>query len=163
MPLEQMGPQLMAELNGLKPQIEACLRVTPASASGDGTDPAALIRDFKTSALMRNQPPLSGEEQALLHKLEVAAASAVSHTATPRSLLLDVETGDGEVRILDVPPGSEGSAFLSCARQALSGRTVRVPGAKAGSRLSLALPLRSGSEPSGSEWALEPDAPQEGP
>ncbi|APR82562.1 Hypothetical protein A7982_07911 [Minicystis rosea] len=90
--------------------------------------------------------PVSGEEEALLRDLE-AAAIAVGGRAVPRTIVLDVETGDDEVRIVGVPSGSNGSAddpLLLCAQQELGGRVIPIAGAKAGSRIPIAVPLRSG-------------------
>jgi len=123
---ESMGAELTAELKDAKPHIKQCMRATP------GGDSRAAIRALRT-------PESSPEELAFLRELETASVAA-SH-ATPRTILLDVETGDGEVRIADVSPANDGAVFVTCARQELRGRVVPVPGAKAGTRTSVALPF----------------------
>jgi hypothetical protein len=139
-PLESLGAQLTAELSAVRPRLEACTRAAGADDSTTPAEAAAAIREVQQSALRANEPSLSVAQEALLRDLG-ASAIAASHEATPRSLRLDVETGDGEVRIVGVPALDDGSAFHRCAEQELRGKTVASPGATAGRRISVVLPL----------------------
>ncbi len=141
MPLESLAAQLAAELAAVKPEVEACMRAT-----GDGPDvgagAAAAIHAVQESALRSSseEAALSPEQEALLRNLESQAVAA-GHAAAPRSLRLDIETGDGEARIAGVSPPHDDSAFFRCAERELRGRTVSSPGARAGSRVSVVLPF----------------------
>jgi hypothetical protein len=67
-------------------------------------------------------------------------------------IILDIETLDGEARVLDAKTdGSASDAFVACARDALRGHAVTVRAARAGGRLRLALPVGSRTDPSADE------------
>jgi len=128
-PLRALGASLAAELSTLRPQLKACAREAGALDSHTPAATAAAIREARDPALRAGEPSLS------------AAPIATSRGAMPRSLLLDVETGDGQAWIVGVPAADEGSAFYRCVEKALTGRTVASPGARAGRRISMMLPL----------------------
>jgi hypothetical protein len=138
--LESLGTRLAAELGDLKPWLEACTRTAAADHANPPAQAVAAIQMVQETALASAEPALSGAQKALLHDLDTVA-TAGSRDATPRSLRLDVETGDGEVRIVGVPAPDDGSAFYRCAEHELKGRTVASPGAIAGRRVSVMLPL----------------------
>jgi hypothetical protein len=130
-----MAVLLAGELGDRRPQIDACVR-SRRPAGGGGDETAALFRTLERSGLSRT-------DQALLRRVQAAARA--STPAAPRTILLEVETGDREVRIVDVPSVGDGSVFLACARQELSGRRLPLPAGPAGAagqRLSVALPVR---------------------
>ena len=137
-PLEPLGAQLTAELSALRPQLEACTRA--AGADENAPAAAAALGAVQESALRIEEPSLSPAQKALLADLG-AAAHAASREAMPRSLRLDVEIGNGEVRIVGVADPGDGSAFYRCAEKELTGRTVASPGTRAGRRISVVLPL----------------------
>jgi len=84
---------------------------------------------------------LGAQLTAELHTLRPQLEACTGRDAMPRSVRLDVETGDGAARIVGVPAPDEGSAFHRCAEQTLKGRTVASPGAKAGGRISVVVPV----------------------
>jgi hypothetical protein len=142
MPLELVATQLQAEVDAARPQMERCLRGTPAGRAGGGDDSRAIARVIEKARLLHGKP-FAGEEEALLRDLE-AAATAAGNRAGPRTIVLDVETGEGEVRIIGVPPASNGSLddpLLICAERELGGKVIPVAGVEAGSRVPVAVPL----------------------
>jgi hypothetical protein len=84
---------------------------------------------------------LGAQLTAELRTLRPQLEACDGRDAMPRSLRLDVETRDGEARIVGVPAPDKGSGFYRCAEQTLSGRTVASPGAKAGRRIEVVVPL----------------------
>ena len=61
------------------------------------------------------------------------------------TLMLEIETSAGQARILDAPVEVRGTAsdgLLSCAQNALRGRTLAVPEASAGGRYRMRFPVR---------------------
>jgi hypothetical protein len=153
-----MGIQLMAELDRLRPQLDDCLRGVPSSSvngSGTAADPAAVLQALETAGLLHHRGPLDAEQEALLLDFE-AAAIAMKPAPTQRTLVLEIEPLDREVRIIGVASGSNGSgddAHVTCAQQELSGKVLPVPAARVGRRTTLAFPLRSMEE--GSSPAME--------
>jgi len=135
--LEPVAAQLAAELSSVRPQLEACTRVGAGDSNAAAT--AAAARAVQNTALQADDPSLSAEQKALLRDLG-AAAVAGGREAMPKSLRLEVETGDDEVRIVTVLAPDDGS-FYRCADRTLKGRTVASPGATAGRRTSVILPL----------------------
>jgi hypothetical protein len=62
----------------------------------------------------------------------------------PPSLLLLLETLDGEIRIVDAPVESRGGAdevFFACAQKVLRGQTITAPSARRGDRIRFMFPL----------------------
>jgi hypothetical protein len=163
--LEAMGTQVMSELERLKPEIETCLRGMPTSAIGTAGDPAAVIRALEQAGLLHGKGALDPEQEALLLDFE-AAATARKHAPMQRSLVLEIEPRDGEVRIIGILPGSNAAPddpYVSCAQQGLTGKVLAIPAAKAGKRTSLTFPIRSPRDDASGrvESAPEPALPED--
>jgi hypothetical protein len=160
--LEAMGSQLMTELERLRPEIETCLRGVPTSAIGTASDPAAVIRALEEAGLLHGKGALDPEQEALLLDFEAAATSR-KPTPAQRTLVLEIEPRDGEVRIIGILPGTNASPedpYVTCAQQGLTGKVLPIPAAKAGRRTSLTFPLRSPSgESSAALDSLSESAP----
>ena len=150
-----------AQGSGARPRLPAPAAPTPplpsaaaatAAAAGSAENPAAPSPTTRRHRRGHRAPgelaavPLRALAAQLTADLrtvrpQLAACLATGGDAMPRSLRLDVETGDGEARIVGVPALTDDSAFYHCAEQTLRGRTVASPGAKAGRRTSLVVPL----------------------
>lgn len=100
--------------------------------------------------LIELQPRLSAcfdEDTQARHAREaysVVRDAAPSNDAGSTVLVLQIETGAGEARIVDAPLESRGGAsdgLVACAQRALRGQRFAVPQAKAGQRFRLLHPL----------------------
>jgi hypothetical protein len=68
----------------------------------------------------------------------------VSQTELPTIMMLEVETYDSQVKIVDAAlamPGSASDAFVACARQVLRGQIIAVPAAPTGEHLQIPVDL----------------------
>jgi len=133
---------------GAAPTLPAAGAVARAAAgSAEDTAVPPINRRHRRGHGARAAPEalalraLGAQLTAELHTLRPRLEACAGRDAMPRSVRLDVETGDGEARIVGAPAPGEGSEFHRCAEQTLRGRTVPSPGVKAGRRTSMVVPL----------------------
>src|SRR5262249_28730504 len=92
---EPVGIELAAALNEARPRIERCLRqmraLRPDASAGAAV---ALIRALESAGLSR-------EQRERMRALQ-ASIAAIPRT-TPRTITVNVETSEGEARIVDIP------------------------------------------------------------
>jgi hypothetical protein len=162
-----MGTQLMSELERFRPEIETCVRGIPSSTIGTAADPTAVIRVLEQAGLLHGKGPLDPEQEALLLDFE-AAATARKPAPMQRTLVLEIEPRDGEVRIIGILPGSNASPddpYVTCTQQGLTSKVLAIPAAKTGKRTSLTFPLRSPRDEASAsvESAPEPAPPEDSP
>jgi hypothetical protein len=114
--------------------------VTPVTRASD----LGLLGEPVARALSELQPRLAtcfdAEPQDERNDRDTGADAAAV-------LMLHLESGEGEVRIVDAAVesrGAVGDGVVACAQQLLRERTVAVPGATSGSRHRLAFTLDHG-------------------
>jgi hypothetical protein len=76
--------------------------------------------------------------------VRTAADAAEGAVMGPTVLVLQLETRDGEVRVVDAPVATRGETddgVVACAQRVLRGRTFPAPGARAGARHRVLHPL----------------------
>jgi hypothetical protein len=143
---ELIGTGLAAALQGVKPRLERCLPSTNAPVASR-TTATTLIRALETSAPAQEQGSFTEEEVALMRGLETSAGAA--NDTPSRTLTLQLETLEGEVRIADVRAQDNGALddpFVACAQRQLRGTSFPVPAARPGGRFPVAWPVRLGRE-----------------
>ncbi len=138
------------------PTIPAVPRPEPPAGSWEAVEPRARASDLGALG------PAIGRELNELHDkvgvcfdedvqarhggrppTEVQGFNSLEESGVP-VLMLQLETGHDQVRIVDAPVetrGHAGDGLLSCAQHVLRGKSLAVPGASAGTRLRLMYPL----------------------
>lgn len=154
--LESVRHRITPDTSALVAQLEKVKEVTPAPPPpAKGTWEAIPVASLRNRSL----GAVGGSVQAELNELHDAladcfdeetasrhgagAVSAVKDAVPPDesgaiSLVLQLETRQGEVVVVDAPVETRGDASdgtLSCAQGVLRGKVLPVPGAKAGERL----------------------------
>lgn len=113
--LGAMGAALGRELNELEPKLSACFDEDTQARYGQ--QEYTTVRDYARS----------------------------SDDGTTTVLLLEVETIQGALRIVDAPVEARGGAsdgLIACAQRVLRGHVVPVPGTRAGTRHRIQFPLQ---------------------
>ncbi len=155
--LESVRSRIAPDTSTLVAQLERVKEVTPAPPPpAKGTWEAIPVASLRNRAL----GAVGGSVQAELNELHDALAACFDEETAARqgaaqvrevkdatppddetgaiSLVLQLETRDGEVVAVDAPVEARGDASdgtLACAQAVLRGKVLAAPGAKAGERL----------------------------
>jgi hypothetical protein len=128
------------------PAIVRAVRARQAAAPAVTRMAPSRGRFLVTRAIEQQVPGLVA---CLPGRAPGAAALVASRRGLPAAdtagvLLLELEPGDGELRIVDATVGERGAASdaeLACAARALKGRALAMPGNTAGPRVTMPFPL----------------------
>lgn len=156
-PASERPPQAQAETSRLpavgappKPMVYAPLPPPPPKGSWEAVKPVARVTGLGPAGISLRQglDSLQGELAACFDEVAQSRHGQAGYTAAQEDtgavdqagsavLMLQVESLEGKLRIVDAPVESRGDAsdgLLSCAQSVLRGRTFPAPRARPGER-----------------------------
>jgi hypothetical protein len=141
---------LGAGLSDLKPQLEKCpdQHIHRGGEGSESQDVAKMMEIVQRQIAAGEDK--DGATQDLAKVMEIvqrqiaAGEDQKGATPLPKIMMLEVETSNSQVKILDADlatPGSATDAFMACARQVLRGQIITVPAAPPGAHLRIPVDL----------------------